>query len=169
MPCAAGDRLRRRRLQLLAAPLRPVGLRDDARRPGGGTRSAPRATAPRTQACRRRRSAARRHHLPGLLQLLDLADDQVALDAAQPIDEHHAVEMIHLVLERAREQVPCLRSSARTPCAVEALTTARAGRTTVALKPGTLRQPSSSSCVPSRSTNAGLTIDDQLAGVAADR
>ena len=31
------------------------------------------------------------------------------------------------------------------------------GRTTVALNPGTLRQPSSSSCMPSRSTNSGFT------------
>src|SRR5262245_23965079 len=40
----------------------------------------------------------------GTLQLLDLADDLIALDAAQPIDEDHAVEVIHLVLEPAREQ-----------------------------------------------------------------
>ena len=52
--------------------------------------------------------------------------------------------------------------------AVEALTTARDGRATVALKPGTLRQPSSSSCMPSRSTNSGLTKDEQLRRIAAD-
>ena len=34
--------------------------------------------------------------------------------------------------------------------------TALAGRSTVAVKPGTLRQPSSSSCMPSRATNSGL-------------
>ena len=114
--------------------------------------------APRTPACRRTRCAAPTRlasPFAGALQLPDLADDQVALDAAQPIDEQRAVEVIHLVLERAREQARALDRLLvavrdRVPC-----TTARAGRATVALKPGTLRQPSSSSCMPSRSTNSG--------------
>ena len=45
------------------------------------------------------------------------------------------------------------------------LTTARDGRATVALKPGTLRQPSSSSCMPSRSTNSGLMNVSRSAGL----
>jgi enterochelin esterase-like enzyme len=41
---------------------------------------------------------------------------------------------------------------------------AREGRATVALKPGTLRHPSSSSCIPSRSTNSGLMKQSRSAG-----
>src|ERR1051325_12164982 len=40
----------------------------------------------------------------GARQLLDLADDQVLLQAAEAIDEDGALEVIHLVLEAAGEQ-----------------------------------------------------------------
>src|SRR5688500_11451072 len=62
-------------------------------------RSAPRGRVRRTAAFRRRRSP-----FTGARQLADLADDEVLLQAAQPIDEHGAIEMIHLVLEAAGEQ-----------------------------------------------------------------
>ena len=58
----------------------------------------------------------------------------------------------------------CSRPSRSRP-----LTTARDGRATVAWKPGTLRQPSSSSCIPSRSTNSGLTNVMSSAGLSPDR
>lgn len=54
------------------------------------------------------------------LQLLDLAKDQIALDAAQPIDEDAAVEMIHFVLKRAREQ-PVALDEAKLAVAIETL------------------------------------------------
>src|SRR5262245_10140076 len=41
-------------------------------------------------------------------QLADTPDDEVALDAAQAIHEQRAVEMIHLVLKRARQQAGAL-------------------------------------------------------------
>src|SRR4051812_39073216 len=40
----------------------------------------------------------------GARELLDPTDDQVALDAAQSIDEQRAVEVIHLVLKGAGEK-----------------------------------------------------------------
>ena len=40
-------------------------------------------------------------------ELLDLADDEVLLQASQPVDEDRAVEVIHLVLEAAREETGC--------------------------------------------------------------
>ena len=46
---------------------------------------------------------------PGALQLLDLPDDDVALDAAQAIDEDPAVEVIHFVLECPGEQAGALQ------------------------------------------------------------
>src|SRR6186713_1465582 len=67
-----------------------------------GIAPAPRATAPRMPACREIRYAG--SPLARLLQLLNLPDDQVALDPAQPIDEDDAVEVIHFVLEGARQQ-----------------------------------------------------------------
>ena len=88
---------------LLSAAAGPVRLRDDADDRDGGDRAARRVTARRMPACRRRRRAAA-SPLAGALQLPDLADDQVALDAAQPIEEQHAVEVIDLVLEGASQQ-----------------------------------------------------------------
>src|SRR5689334_16690917 len=60
-------------------------------------------------ACRRTR-LARASRLPfaRARQLPDLPDDDVALDAAQVVDEQLAVEMVHLVLERARQQARAL-------------------------------------------------------------
>src|SRR5580765_1691211 len=59
----------------------------------------------RTPAYRRRQPATRRS-LPfaGACQLANLPDDDVALQPAQAIHEQRAVQMIHLVLERTREQ-----------------------------------------------------------------
>src|SRR4051794_24986634 len=42
---------------------------------------------------------------PGSFQLLDLADDQILFDASQTINEQRPIEMIHLVLKRAREKL----------------------------------------------------------------
>jgi hypothetical protein len=39
------------------------------------------------------------------LKPLNLAHDQVALDASKPVDEQPAVEVIHFVLEGTREQI----------------------------------------------------------------
>ena len=39
------------------------------------------------------------------MQLLDLADDEIALQAAQAVDEENAVEMIDLVLHGAGQQL----------------------------------------------------------------
>ena len=96
----------RRRRELMAASPRPIRLRHD------GDHGMPRfeqrgeASGPRTPACRNTRFAAA-GRLPSsrALQLLDLSNDQVPLDAAQAIDEQRAVEVIHLVLERARQQL----------------------------------------------------------------
>src|SRR5690349_10886561 len=44
-----------------------------------------------------------RYHLPAR-ELLDLADDEVLLQAPESIDEERAVEVIHLVLEAAGEE-----------------------------------------------------------------
>src|SRR5437870_7216337 len=80
----------------------------------------PRASGPRTPAFRRTaRAASGLLPFPRTRELLDLANDQIALDPAQPIDEQHAVEVIHFVLERPREQsgslVPMLSSRAVQP------------------------------------------------------
>src|SRR5438477_10877774 len=64
-----------------------------------------RRSAPRTGACRRTRFAGRRPlPFPGARQLLDLADDELALNAAQPVHEQDSVEVVHLVLKRTRQQ-----------------------------------------------------------------
>ena len=157
-----------------------VGVQPAGRGPAAGRAATPRPTTVwrRREQRRQRRhrelrraeerrcAAAARSPFAGALQLLDLAHDQVALDAAQAVDEDSAVEVIHLVLEaRARAarrpSIVCVL-----PCDRARVDLARAGRTTVALNPGTLRQPSSSSCMPSRSTNRGLIITMQLAGIA---
>ena len=52
---------------------------------------------------------------PGALQLLNLADDEVALDPAQAIDEQRAVEVIHLVLKGARQQFASFDGAVRCP------------------------------------------------------
>ena len=63
------------------------------------------------------------------------------------------------MLKGAGEQAGALVLILGCPCRSSALDDdARIGRTTVALNPGTLRQPSSSSCMPSRSTNSGLIM-----------
>src|SRR5436190_5348239 len=62
-------------------------------------RSGGAGSARQTAACRRRRLP-----FPGARQLLDLADDQVLLQAAEPIDEQCPVEMVDLVLKAARQQ-----------------------------------------------------------------
>ncbi len=105
MPASRARALTGASVVLLAAAARPIGLRDDAddlvlrreervegrhgerRRPEEDDLQ-PGATSP----------------FAGARQLPDLAHDQVALDPAQPIDEQRAVEVIHLVLKRAREQ-----------------------------------------------------------------
>src|SRR5215210_1654703 len=99
-------------------------------------RSALRVPAPRTAACRSTRSAD--SPFPGALQFLNPADDQIAFDTAEPVDEEHSVEVIHLMLERACEQSLTFDRH-RYAFTIESLITARAGRRTVALKPGTLR------------------------------
>ena len=101
-------------------------------------------------------------------QFLDLADDQILLQTSEAVDEDGALEVIHLVLEAAGQQSCCFDDLLLT-IAVSPLTTARDGRASVALKPGTLRQPSSSSCMPSRSTNSGLMNVIRIGGVAPDR
>src|SRR5689334_130128 len=58
--------------------------------------------------CRSRSHEARRYsRLPsaGLSELVDLSNDEFPLDPPQSIDEQRAVEMIHLVLKRARQQL----------------------------------------------------------------
>ena len=142
-------------------------------------------TTPTTVCGRRQQAIERRHRelrraeedhaqraavLPfaGARQLLDPADDQIALDAAQAIDEQRAVEMIHLVLEGARQQSGAF-ALLLGAVAIEPFDDAALGRTTVALNPGTLRQPSSSSCMPSRSTNSGLIITIRPVRIAAER
>ena len=98
-------------------------------------------------------------------QLADLLDDEIALDAANPVEKQLAVEVIHLVLKRAREQLRAFDGAHRSPWRSRPRMTARIGRATVALKPGTLRQPSSSSCIPSSSTNSGLTNTIRSSGL----
>ena len=95
----------------------PSGDRAATRAPRrrGAKRSSLAASGPQTPASRRRRSAARSLPSSGSFQLMDLPDDQVALDSAQAIDEERAIEMIHLVLKRPREQVAVPRSSVRRP------------------------------------------------------
>src|SRR5207237_9878881 len=64
-----------------------------------------RASARRIAVCQRTRFAGRRP-LPfaGARQLLDLADDELAFDAAESVHEEGSVEVIHFVLKRARQQ-----------------------------------------------------------------
>ena len=101
------QRLHRRVDGLLAPAARPIRLRDHAddavpraqQRLEGRHGEAGRAEEHDTQASGRAASP-----FAGARQLPDPADDQVALDAAQPVDEQRAVEVIHLVLKRAGEQ-----------------------------------------------------------------
>ena len=89
----------------LAAAARPVRLRDHA---DDAMARAEERVEGRHGECRRAEEddaqRTRRSPFPGARQLADPPDDQIALDAAQAIDEQRAVEMIHLVLEGAREQ-----------------------------------------------------------------
>jgi hypothetical protein len=78
-----------------------------------------------------RRSDASMSPLAGAPQLLDAAHDQLAVEAAQPIDEERAVEVIHLVLERAREQAGAL-DRPRRAAAIEPAHHRAFGRATVA-------------------------------------
>src|SRR5262245_38049505 len=68
-------------------------------------------------ACRRTRRGAR-SPFACARQLLDLADDEVALDAAQAVHEQRSVEVIHLVLKRACEQPGALHAQVR-PVSIE--------------------------------------------------
>src|SRR5689334_18055585 len=62
-------------------------------------------SAPQTRVYRNRRRGGRVLPSPGSFELADFSYDQVAPDAPQPIDEQRTVEMIHLVLKRAGEQL----------------------------------------------------------------
>src|SRR5687768_863097 len=76
-----------------------------ARRRREQSRSTPGAPGRRTRACRSRRSEAGAWSpLTSTFELLHLADDHVALDAAQTIHEQGSIEMIHLVLQCPRKQ-----------------------------------------------------------------
>src|SRR4029079_5019409 len=68
-----------------------------------GRRGAPGGRARRTRACRRRRcgEVSPRASCPALA---NLAQDQPPADALQPIDEEDAVQVVDLVLDRARQQ-----------------------------------------------------------------
>src|SRR5262249_52486716 len=74
------------------------------RRPCDVMRARRRATARRTPACRRTPPGGARLPFAGARQLPNLADDEIALEAAKAIDEQRPVEVIHLVLKRPREQ-----------------------------------------------------------------
>src|SRR4051794_18436482 len=69
-------------------------------------RGVPPAWERRSPECRKTQSGAARHAspFPRARQLPDLLDDELALDAANAIQEEHAVKMIHLVLQGARHQ-----------------------------------------------------------------
>ena len=102
------------RRRFLTAAAGPIGLRHDADDGDAETPAAPRASGRRRPACRRTRSAAAQLiTICPCASSSDFADDEVALNAAQAIDEERAVEMIHLVLKRARQQVRCLQPLTR--------------------------------------------------------
>src|SRR5262245_22004906 len=69
-------------------------------RPAGG-----RVWERQTAACQKRRRGENAW-LPfaGARQLLDSPDDEIALDAAEAIDEERAVEMVHFVLKRTGQK-----------------------------------------------------------------
>src|SRR6185503_10114614 len=89
------DRFRRnlhvRRLNPMAAPARAIGLRHDA----GDDVPGPRESLERGDRERRRAEVDDPHDspLPAALQLTNLSYDQVALDAAEVVEEQFAVEM----------------------------------------------------------------------------
>ncbi len=100
-----GACLDRRVARLLPSAARPIGLRDDADHRVRG-RQQPVERRHRELRRAEEDDAQRASWLPfaGARQLLDPPDDQIALDAAQAIDEQRAVEVIHFVLKRAREE-----------------------------------------------------------------
>jgi len=94
--------LDRRVGDLLPPAARAIGLRDDA------YDVVRRVNEPFKRGnCKLRRPEEHdAHSLPfaRARELLDLADDEVLLQASKSIDEDRAVEVIHLVLEAAREE-----------------------------------------------------------------
>src|SRR5262249_23056965 len=71
--------------------------------------AARRASGPRTPACQKRRyESGRPLPFTGTGQLTDAPDDEITLDTAEAIDEQRAVQVIHLMLQRAREQAGTL-------------------------------------------------------------
>ena len=79
-----------------------IGLRDDA------DDVVRRVNEPfKRRYCKLRRPEEHDAHslpFPRARELLDLADDEVLLQASKSVDEDRAVEVIHLVLEAAREE-----------------------------------------------------------------
>jgi len=94
--------LDRRVGDLLPPAARAIGLRDDA------YDVVRRVNEPFKRGnCKLRRPEEHdAHSLPfaRARELLDLADDEVLLQASKSVDEEHAVQVIHLVLEAAREE-----------------------------------------------------------------
>jgi hypothetical protein len=98
--------LGRRVGDLLPAPARAIGLRDHTYDVVGRSNQ----LFKRGNCKLRRPEEHDAHWLPfaRARELLDLADDQIFLQASKPVDEDHAVQVIHLVLEAAREETSCL-------------------------------------------------------------
>src|SRR6185437_16745027 len=84
----------------------------------GGSRDPPRrslrAHAPRMPAYRRKRRAAAGAWSGGLpLALLELRPHAVLLELGKEIDEHLALQVIHLVLDARREHARCVERETR--------------------------------------------------------
>ena len=136
-PRRRGQRLDRAVGDLLPAAARPIGLRDDADDLVRRSRQSCSSVGTAKPACRRTRRAARitRSPLAGFRQLLDLPQDQIARDAAQPIDEQARRPGDPSRAAARAPAGPCLRPCARSPCRSRPLTTTRLGRATVAVNP----------------------------------
>src|SRR5258705_530526 len=82
-------------------------------------RQAGRARAPQMPACPGTGSATP-SPAPGALQFSDLPDDEITLEAAQPIQKQQTVEVVDLVLQRPGEQARAFNRT-RAPVSIETL------------------------------------------------
>ena len=103
------------------------------------------------------RSAPGTGRRPVATLLLELLANARALELREVVDEQLALQVIHFVLDADGEQAMASISNGR-PSRPSARTTMRAERVlSLSKMPGTDRQPSSASVLPSRSMISGLT------------
>ena len=108
------------------------------------------------------------HQIPFSFWRADLAPGQLALQAPEPVDEEHAVQVVGLVAEGPGEEARPLDLADRPGGVGGAHPDPRRAHDLLG-EVGNERQPSSSFCSPEASTTTGLTRTITRAGIGSDR